>query len=97
MKQNLTVQIQEEARNEILNAYFWYEEKSLGLGKKFITELDEAFKTIVKSPKGYQKFYRHRQFPLEKFPFIILFEATPNVLYIDAVFHTSQDPLKKIR
>ena len=97
MKQKLDVQIESEALLEIEEAYLWYENKSEGLGEKFKKELNEGFKTILKSPNGYQKFHRHRQFPLEKFPFVILFEATKTTLFIDAVFHTHLDPRKKLR
>ena len=97
MKQNLDIQVEQKALIEIDDAYIWYEEQSNGLGERFKVEVDTAFQTILNSPNGYEKFGKHRQFPMEKFPFIILFEMTKTVLYIDAVFHTSLDPKTKIR
>jgi len=95
MKQNLDIQVEQEALIEIENAYNWYEEQSKGLGERFKEEVDGAFLAILDSPKGYEKFGIHRQFPIKTFPFVILFETTKTTLFIDAVFHTSQDPKKK--
>lgn len=97
MRKKLNLQIEEIARNEINDAYLWYEEQSAGLGDKFLKALSRAFSAIQKSPSGYEQFDRHRQYPLKKFPFTILYEVTEETLYVDAVFHTSRNPDEKIR
>lgn len=97
MKKRVNLLIEESASTEIHNAYNWYENQSAGLGKKFITALDRAFKTIQKTPNGYEQIDRHRQYPLKKFPFVILYEITEETLYVDAVFHTSRNPDEKIK
>lgn len=97
MRKKLSLQIEEIASIEINEAYLWYEEQSKGLGDKFIKALNRALLIIQKSPNAYGKFNKHRQYPLKKFPFVILFEVTKDVIYIDAVFHTSRNPDDKIR
>jgi len=93
-----SIQVEERALIEIDDAYLWYENQLLGLGEKFKTAVDKSFKSILKSPEGFEMFgEHHRQFPMKKFPFVIIYEATETILYIDAVFHTSQDPAKKVR
>lgn len=96
MKKRLTLLIEEQARLDIYNAYEWYEDKLTGLGEEFKEILDASFEMLLISPNGYEKFGRHhRQFPMDKFPYVILYEATKSNLYIDAVFHTSRNPEDK--
>ncbi len=97
MRKKFNLQIEESASTEINDAYLWYEEQSSGLGNKFLKTLERAFSIIQKSPNGYERFDRHRQYPLKEFPFIILYEIVKDTLYIDAVFHTSRNPDEKIR
>ncbi len=97
MKKKLTLRINEIAAHEINEAYLWYEEQSTGLGDQFIKVLDHAFKSIQKSPNGFELFDNHRQYPLKNFPFIILYEVTSDILYVDAIFHTSRNPDNKKR
>jgi len=80
MRKKLNLQIEEVASNEINDAYLWYEDQSTGLGDKFLKSLDRALDTIQKSPNGYEQFDKHRQYPLKKFPFIILYEVTEDTL-----------------
>jgi plasmid stabilization system protein ParE len=97
MKQRFDIQIEQEALVELEDAYIWYENQSAGLGDRFKSEVDRAFNDILDAPRGYKKCGKHRQFPMKTFPFVILFEITKTTMYIDAVFHTSQDPQKKKR
>ena len=97
MKKKLNLRIEEIARIEINEAYLWYEKQSIGLGDKFIKAFDRALNTIQKSPNGFEEYDRHRQCPLKKFPFVILYEVTEETLYVDAVFHTSRNPDDKAR
>lgn len=52
MKYNLI--IKEEANQEIIDSYLYYETKSKGLGEKFLENLDIYFDRIQKYPKHYQ-------------------------------------------
>ena len=97
MKQELDIQLEEDALEDIRIGYRWYEDQLIGLGDEFKNSVHEAFKTIANSPNGYEHFGKHRQYPMDRFPFIILYEVVNSTLYIDAVFHTSQDPVKKNR
>ena len=62
MKKNFRIEIEERAKIEISEAYDWYENQQVGLGVTFIEALQNAFKTIQKSPNGYTKYRYHRQF-----------------------------------
>ncbi len=97
MKKELRIEIEERAKIEISEAFEWYENQQVGLGVTFIETLQSAFKTIQKSPNGYTMSRYHRQFPLSGFPYVILYEIVKDMMYVDAVFHTSRNPIDKIR
>jgi hypothetical protein len=88
MKKHFNIQIEENAKIEIVSAYEWYETQKEGLGEIFFIE-------IQKAPNGYQEINHYRQFPLTNFPFVLLYEIQKETLFIDAVFHTSRNPDKK--
>jgi hypothetical protein len=97
MKKDFRIEIEERAKIEISEAFDWYEKQQLGLGVTFIEALQSAFITIQKSPNGYTKYRYHRQFTLSGFPYVVLYEIVKETMYIDAVFHTSRNPMNKIR
>lgn len=90
--------IKEEADFDIISAYQWYEKKQEGLGERFILELENCFKIIDINPNTFQIIYKkQRQAVLHKFPFVIIYEQITNEIIVFAVFHTSQNPVKKFR
>jgi len=95
MKKNFKIEIEERAKIEISDAFDWYENQKSGLGLVFLEVIQGAFVTIQKSPNGYTKYRYHRQYPLIGFPYVILYEIVKDTLYVDAVFHTSRNPLDK--
>jgi plasmid stabilization system protein ParE len=97
MKKNFRIEIEERAKIEISEAFDWCENQQSGLGVTFIEALQGAFITIQKSPNGYTKYRYHRQFLVTCFPYVILYEIVKDTMYIDAVFHTSRNPMNKIR
>jgi len=97
MKKKFSVEIEQTARIEIADAFDWYEEQKAGLGETFIKAFEKAINSIQKAPNGYTQVRHHRQFPIKHFPFVILYEIDKDILYIDAVFHTSRNPKDKIR
>ena len=40
-----------EAKQDIRNAYFWYEKQAFSLGKDFLQSLEACFSLIQKNPK----------------------------------------------
>jgi plasmid stabilization system protein ParE len=84
------------AREDIANAYQWYENQQLKLGDRFFKNIESAFNNIQKNPKAFKKVSaNHHQYPMSKFPFVILYEISENNIFIDAVYHTSKNPSKK--
>jgi len=89
--------IKEEAAIDIEDAYWWYENKQHNLGDLFLEFLEKSFSSIIVNPKIYAKKYKEmRQAPLQKFPFVVIYEIEEKNIIIFAVFHTSRNP-KKIK
>ena len=90
MKYNLI--IKEEANQEIIDSYLYYENKSIGLGEKFLENLEIYFDRIQKYPKHYQiKRKPYREVFVKNFPFPIIYEILKYSIVVYAVFHTSRN------
>ncbi len=82
------------AVQDIQEAINYYEEKSIGLGKKFESELNEQIEFLTKNPFLRVRYEEVRCLVLKVFPFMIHFtvDDSLNTITIRAVFHTSQNP-----
>lgn len=88
-----TLEIKEEALNDISVAFHFYEEKRAGLGENFISVIDATFDKITENPLRYPlKYKKKRAAIVKKYPFIIIFDLVANMITIFAVFHTSRNP-----
>ncbi len=85
------------AENEIDASIEFYESRSKGLGKHFLTYLRSYLKVLKTNPELFeikrQPGYRERT--LVKFPFVIIYEIIGNEIIIYSVFHTSRNPERK--
>ena len=88
--------IKEEANLEIIESYLFYESKSIGLGERFLDNLDFYFDRIQNFPEHYQiKRKPYREAFVAKFPFVIIYEILEKNIVIYAVFHTNKNPASK--
>ena len=77
-----------EAEHDILEAARWYEERDLGLGAKFVANLDAAFQKIDAGPQRYPEAHRSlRRALLSHFPYAIFFRDDGDDVLIFAVLH----------
>ena len=96
MKQEVIVR--PEARDELLDAYYWYEEKRSGLGEEFLLVVDAAIEQIRRSPEMHPIVHRNvRRVLTRRFPYGVFYVVEPEHIVILAVFHGHRDPrlLKK--
>jgi plasmid stabilization system protein ParE len=81
------------AREEVSDAYHYYENQKSGLGDEFLLALDEVFVLIVENPKLFQKdFDKVRKALLKKFPFSIYYEVFEKRVFVYSIFHQSRNP-----
>jgi plasmid stabilization system protein ParE len=90
------VKISDAARNDIYDSSLWYNEQKQGLGTEFQREVFNTLKYIRKDPLIYSirfsgKFHFAKA---NRFPFLIVYEITEDLIIINAVFHTSRNPAK---
>jgi len=97
VRKELVVVIKEQANNDVVNAYNYYESKQLGIGEYFLSDFSNTIHAIKLSPNGFVRFYQYRQVRFSVFPFVIVYEVVKNDLIIYAVFETHQHPKKKGR
>ena len=97
MRKDLIVIIKEQANDEVVHAYKYYESKQLGLGDYFLSDFSNTINAIKLSPNGFVKFHQYRQARFSVFPFVIVYEVVKNKLLVYAVFETHQDPIKKVK
>ena len=71
-----SIEIKEEARQDILQAALWYSDKVIDLHLKFINQVEITLQSIQSNPKAFKKVYKtFRQAALYKFPYVVLYES----------------------
>ena len=86
------------ANIDTINAFEFYQTKGENLGEQFLDELDNCYKSIVLNYSTYKLVYKiYRQAVVKKFPFVILYSVDDKAIVITSVFHTSQNPKKKLK
>lgn len=84
-----------QAKEDIRKAAEWYNERQIGLGKRFISEVRNKVYYIRQNPKiSGVRFNNVRTAILSDFPFMIHYTIDENIkaILIVAVLHTSRDP-----
>jgi plasmid stabilization system protein ParE len=91
-----TIKLFQTASTDLQEAYDWYEEQSVGLGDRFIREVDSYLDLISENPYQFAiQFSGKYHFALLKhFPFRIVYriDKVEKSIFVSAVFHTSRDP-----
>lgn len=96
MKYNLIVH--EEAIKEAKESYQFYEQQQVGLGERFLAELENGVNLIIENPKQFKVVKRkYRQYKIKIFPFVIVYIIKGEDIFLQCVFHTSRNPKGKIR
>ena len=82
-----------EARADALEAYRWYENKEVGLGADFRSELSAAIQRIRESPTAYRVLHRDtRRARLRRFPYGVFSREYAEAIVVVAVLHTRRHP-----
>ena len=90
-----TIILTDEARQDEINSYLYYEMQSAGLGEDFLTDVENCYSIINQHPHlfGYSDNQNKlRDIKLKRFPFIIIFEISGDTVLVYSVHHTSRKP-----
>ncbi len=90
------IRISASARNDLNDSFFWYENKQKELGNEFLKEVFQTLASISENPflfpvRFSQKF---RFGKITRFPYLIVYEFFENQIIVNAIFHTSRNPLR---
>ena len=99
---SFTVIVKEEAHQDTIAAYNYYEEKLTGLGKRFLEALQQRYRELSGNPASYSYIDEDplkvlRDVKLEKFPFVVVVEIIENEVVVYAVHNTYKHPRNKLR
>jgi plasmid stabilization system protein ParE len=82
-----------EARDDLDEAFDWYERRQTGLGDRFAEAVRKTIDFIAAFPRiGTVKYRDVRQRLVPRFPYVIVYREVGGMIQIVSVFHTSRDP-----
>ena len=82
-----------QAQLDVHNAASWYENQRLGLGTRFIDELDYVANRIRISPFQFPEIHPAvRRGLLSRFPYSVYFSVNEESIEVIAVLHQHRDP-----
>ena len=80
------------AERDLITSFEWYGEINRKVLKKFDSELDNVLKYIQQNPYQFQiKYDNVRIAFLKKFPFGIHYIVNEDKIFVNSLFHTSQN------
>ncbi len=86
------------AKSDLERSYYWYEERSAGLGVRFLDVIDHGLQLIRINPEGFfKKNNDFREFFLTRFSFVIIyqFDRKNQKVFVLRIFHTKRNPKKR--
>lgn len=87
-------------QKELAEAFQWYEERSPGLGERFIEAVSKRLSELSNYPDRYAKRKTEsREVSTNIFPYILIYEFLPKekIVFISYVFHAKRNPKLKYR
>lgn len=90
------IEERQEAVENVLDAFNWYESREDGLGYRFLSELDDFYDKLERHPEAYSYVNETlREGKLVHFRYLVIFEIQGDKVIVFKVFHAKQDPSKK--
>ncbi|MGB3205727.1 MAG: type II toxin-antitoxin system RelE/ParE family toxin [Crinalium sp.] len=90
---NYALVFRPEVREELNEAYTWYESQQSGLGDEFVDCIDERLNQICLMPESYPVVYRDvRRAVVRRFPYAVYYRIVSSRVIVTAIFHSHRDP-----
>lgn len=90
----MNIRFLEPARNELDDAFDWYEMEQRGLGRRFLAEIQFALKRITFFPDSCAVIAPGlRRCMTRKFPYMLVYGLEKDTVVIVAVAHMHRTPL----
>ncbi|MGB5959025.1 MAG: type II toxin-antitoxin system RelE/ParE family toxin [Coleofasciculaceae cyanobacterium] len=93
---NYALVLRLEVREELSEAYSWYESQKQGLGDEFLECVDETLNRISQMPESYAVAHRDvRRALVRRFPYAVYYRIVSSRVIVIAIFHGRRDPLAR--
>ena len=90
---SLPLVFQAGVRDEISEAYDWYEEQGRGLGEDFLAAVQVVLDRIEKDPEIHAPIYQAvRHIRVKRFPYAVYYRIEPGRIVVIAVHHSKRNP-----
>ena len=90
-----SIEIKESARKGVVEAFLYYENQQLALGKRFLDKLELLLIEISKHPKLYaEKYKQFRQALIKPFPYLVTIEIIDTTIVVHKVIYAKRNPVK---
>jgi plasmid stabilization system protein ParE len=87
------LRFEEEAQQDALEAFGWYEAERPGLGFAFLDAVNAAVERIGHEPLAFALVYRDlRRVLVQRFPYAIYYRVFPRQVSVVAVLHGRRHP-----
>jgi toxin ParE1/3/4 len=81
------------ASAELIEAGRFYEERKAGLGQAFLDCVESSLARLQRNPMlGWLNAHGRREWPVRRFPYLIIYRIEGSTLHVLAVAHTSRKP-----
>jgi plasmid stabilization system protein ParE len=88
-----TLIVQPEAETDLKEAFRWYQAQRQGLGQEFLDEASRALSRIAEQPLRHALVHGEaRRALLRRFPYVVLYVARDESVFVLAVLHQHRDP-----
>ena len=87
--------LSDEARQDEIEGYDYYESGTQGLGEAFLAVLEDCYFRLSKHPQAYSFTDNRntlRDMKVTRFPYLIIFEISGNSVYVYSVHNTYKFP-----
>jgi len=89
------VEYNPEFFNDLVQAVDWYDDRQIGLGKRFFNQVRKQTEKLSTSALFFAvKYDNIRCFRIEKFPYMVHYRVNEETatVNVEALFHTSRNP-----
>lgn len=94
------IELHAEALEELAGTYQWYEERSEGLGVRFMVSVNKRLNEIAAHPERYaKKKGNYREVGIDVFPYVIIYEVLKKkrIVFVSYIFHAKRNPKLKYK
>lgn len=90
---SIQIVIRPLAEADIEEAHDWYERKQSGIGKVFVSQVDEALEKLRRSPDLGVVVYKHlRRLAVDRFPYGVFYLVEGQRIIVVGVIHGRRAP-----